>query len=128
MGIFNVELEIGDPEGRNYRVVEAMADSGATYTTLPESLLRGLGVESRSNRTFILADGSRIRRGFGQTWIRLEGEENISPVIFWDDEALPLLGAVTLEIFSLGIDPVNGRLIPLDSFLLAASHTEELMH
>ncbi len=50
-------------------------DSGATYTTLPASLLRDLGVESRSDRTFVLADGSRIRRDFGQTWIRLEGEE-----------------------------------------------------
>ena len=125
MGAFHVELEIGDPQGRNYQVVEAMVDSGATYTTLPASLLRDLGVESRSDRTFVLADGSRIRRDFGQTWIRLEGEECISPVIFWDDGALPLLGAVTLEIFSLGIDPVNGRLIPVDSFLLASPRAED---
>ena len=47
------------------------------------------------------------------------------PVVFWDDEALPLLGAVTLEIFSLGIDPVNGLLVPVDSFLLASPHAED---
>ena len=115
MGIFNVELEVGDPEGRNYRTVEAMVDSGAAYTTLPASLLRGLGVEAHTDRTFVLADGSRIRRGFGRTWIRLEGQEDISPVVFWDEGATPLLGAVTLEIFSLGIDPVNSQLIPVES-------------
>ena len=115
MGIFNVELEIGDPEGRNYRTVEAMVDSGAAYTTMPASLLRGLGVEALSSRTFVLADGSRIRRGFGQTWIRLEGQEYISPVVFWDEGTTPLVGRVTLGIFSLGIDPVNGQLIPVES-------------
>ncbi len=120
MGVFHVELEIGDPRGQNYQIVEAMVDSGATYTTMPASLLRGLGVEPRNNRTFVLADGSQIRRGLGQTWFRLEGEEYISPVIFWDEDTTPLLGAVTLEIFSLGIDPVNGRLIPVNSYLLSS--------
>ena len=115
MGIFNVALEIGDPEGERYEVVEAMVDSGAAYTIMPASLLRTLGVEARTSRTFILADGSRIRRGFGQTWMRLEGEEYISPVVFWDEGTTPLLGAVTLEIFSLGIDPVNNQLIPVES-------------
>ena len=124
MGTFRVELEVGDPRGQNYQVIEAMVDSGATYTTLPESLLRSLGVEPLSNRTFVIADGSQIQRGIGQTWIRLEGEEYISPVIFWADDGLPLLGAVTLEIFSLGIDPVNSRLIPVNSFLLASSHPD----
>ena len=31
---------------------------------------------------------------------------------------MPLLGALTLEVFSLGIDPVNQRLIPVDSLML----------
>ena len=42
-------------------------------------------------------------------------EEDISPVVFWDENTTPLLGAVTLEIFSLGIDPVNNQLIPIES-------------
>ena len=115
MGIFNVALEIGAPDGRRYETVEAMVDSGAAYTVMPASILRNLGVEARSSRTFILADGTRVRRGFGQTWMKLGQEEYISPVVFWDEGATPLLGAVTLEIFSLGIDPVNNQLIPIES-------------
>ena len=34
-------------------------------------------------------------------------------MVFWDEDTTPLLGAVTLEIFSLGIDPVNNQLIPM---------------
>lgn len=41
-------------------------------------------------------------------------------MVFWDEETLPLVGAVTLEILSLGIDPVNRRLIPEDALLLPA--------
>lgn len=115
MGIFNVKLEIGNPQGERYEVVEAMVDSGSTYTTLPASLLQRLGVSPHDTRTFELADGSRIQRGFGRTWMRLEGKEDISPVVFWRYDVPPLLGAVTLEIFSLGIDPVNSRLIPVNS-------------
>ena len=38
-----------------------------------------------------------------------------------DEGGQPLLGAVTLEIFSLGIDPVNERLIPVEAFMLAST-------
>ncbi len=120
MGRFTVPLEVADPEGRHYETVDAIVDSGATYTVLPASTLERLGVVPHSARRFVLADGSRIERGFGRTWMRLDGREDLSPVVFWDEGAQPLLGAVTLEIFSLGIDPVNGRLIPVDAFMLAA--------
>ncbi len=120
MGTFQVEIEIGDPEGRRYETVDALVDSGATYTTMPPSLLRRLGVTPYSKRAFVLTDGTRIERDFGQTWVRLNGELDVSPVVFGDEGAMPLLGALTLEIFSLGIDPVNRRLIPVDSLMLSS--------
>lgn len=118
MGTFRVEMEIGDPEGQRYERVDALVDSEATYSTLPASFLTSLGVTSHDTRRFVTADGRRIEGRFGRTWVRLEGAEDIVPVIFGDDDALPLLGAVTLEIFGLGIDPVNSRLIPVDGLLL----------
>lgn len=119
MGTFQVTLEIGDPEGRRYEAVDALVDSGATYTTMPASLLRRLRVSPHSKRAFVLADGTRIERDFGRTWVRLNGEPDISPVVFGDEGAMPLLGALTLEVFSLGIDPVNRRLIPVESLMLS---------
>ena len=118
MGTFNVELEIGDPDGLRYQTVEALVDSGATYTSAPADFLRSLGVIPLSSGTFSLADGSRVTREIGQTWVRLEDERYTVPVIFAEEDSRPLLGAVTLEIFRLGIDPVRGRLVPPDGLLL----------
>ena len=35
MGVFNVEIGIGDPDGLRFESVEAMVDSGASYTMIP---------------------------------------------------------------------------------------------
>ena len=32
MGTFSVELEIGDPDGLRFETIEAMVESGVTYT------------------------------------------------------------------------------------------------
>ena len=89
-----------------------------TYAALPVSILERLGVVPHGARRFVLADGRRVELGFGRTWMRLDGREEISPVVFQGEEDQPLLGAVTLEIFGLGIDPVKGRLIRVDGFVL----------
>ena len=73
MGVFQIELEIGDPQGERYKTVSALVDSGATYTMLPGSLLRELGVEPLESRTFIVADDRRIQRGFGVANVRIDG-------------------------------------------------------
>lgn len=117
MGMFNVEIEISSPDGQRFERVEALVDSGAIYSFMPSSLLDGLGVERQRTMTFVLADGSRIVRDFSYTWARLNGALGMTPVVFSDDDALPLLGAVTLENFGLGIDPVNKRLIAVESRL-----------
>ena len=117
MGTFNVEFEISDFAGNRFERVEALVDSGSTYTVIPSALLSDLGVKPHRTRTFELADGSLIERGFGRVWVRLAGDEEVSPVIFGDDNDAPLLGAVTLEIFGLGIDMMNERIAPVSSLM-----------
>ena len=57
-------------------------------------------------------------RDIGRTWLKLEEGEEIVPVIFGEEDSQPLLGAVTLEIFRLGVDPVSQRLIPVPGLLM----------
>ncbi len=118
MGTFLVQIELGDPEGRRYETVDALVDTGATYTTVPGSTLRRLGVSPHTRGTFVLADSSRIERDIGRTWLKLEDGAEIVPVIFGDEDSQPRLGAVTLEIFRLGVDPVSQRLIPVPGLLM----------
>ena len=117
MGTFNVEFEIGDFAGNRFERVEALVDSGATYTVIPSALLVDLGVKPHRTMTFELADGSLIERGFGRVWVRLDGGEEVSPVIFGDNDDAPLLGAVTLENLGLGIDLVNQRIVPVKALM-----------
>lgn len=121
MGTFRIEMGISDPQGQRYEYVEALVDSGSTYNILPASMLRRLGVEVWRSSTFSLADGRSVRRDLGQARVQIEGEEAIAPVVFGDEGVQPLLGAVTLEIFGLGIDPVGMRLIPVDGLMMAAA-------
>ena len=45
VGTFYARLEGGDPSLEEFVSVEAMVDSGAIYTMLPEGLLDRLGVD-----------------------------------------------------------------------------------
>lgn len=118
MGTFHIAMEVGDTQGLRYEPVQALVDSGATYNILPAPLLRDLGVEPKINRGFTLADGRRIELPMGETWVRFEGEEHMAPVVFGGADTQPILGAVTLEIFGLGIDAVKERLVSVDGYML----------
>lgn len=119
MGTFRIEIEVGDPEGRRYESVAALVDTGATYTSLPRLLLDALGVIPHTRDTFILADGRRVERDIGRTWIRIEGAAEMTLVVFEDADDRALLGAYALEGLRLAADPVNQRLVPVPGLLLA---------
>ena len=118
MGTFRVPIEIGDPRGERYEQVEALVDTGATYTTAPASLLERLGVKPHDRVAFILADGRRIERDIGRTWVRVDGKAEITLVVFGEEGVEALLGAYALEGLRLGIDPTNERLVPTPGLLM----------
>ncbi len=112
MGVFSVELEVGNAAREEFVAVEALVDTGAIYTTLPEDLLKRLGVERLESDIFQLADDSLVEYWIGSATIRLQGRTLPVPVVFVRPDNTPLLGATTLEIFRLAADPVNEQLIP----------------
>ena len=121
MGAFHVSIEIGDFDGRRFERVDALVDTGATYTWIPEDILTRLGLEPQEKRPFILADGREIY--YGVRWVggRIGGRFTPTIVIFGHPGSEPLLGVVTLEELGLGADPVNERLISVPGRLKRAS-------
>lgn len=111
MGTFRTSIEIGDPLGQHWQAVEALVDTGASYTWVPASMLAKLGVRPQFRREFITADNRVIERDMAVTMARWDGQALPTLVVFGEDGALPLLGAYTLEGFGLAPDPVNRRLI-----------------
>ena len=121
MGTFRVEVDVGDPEGRRYERVEAVVDTGATYTSLPRPLLEELGVTAHARASFVLADGRRVEREIARTWIRIDDRIEMTLVVLAEPGNPPLLGAYALEGLRLAADPVARRLVPVSGLLLASS-------
>jgi clan AA aspartic protease len=118
MGTFRHTVEVArDPSGP-FVPIEAMVDTGATFSQFARSILAPLGVTPLGQRTFTLADGRRVMREIAAVTIRLEGNVLPTVCIIADDGQPALLGAVTLETFGLAADPVNRRLVPAELFLL----------
>ena len=62
-----------------------------------------------------LADGRAVPMNVGRTFIRLEGQEFHTPVIFGKKGEPSLLGMITPEQALLAVDPHNGRLVPVNA-------------
>ena len=120
MGVFTYEIEVGNPDGSRYETIEAIVDTGATYTMVPRSVLDRLGVRPHRRSRLLLADGRVAEQDVGRTWIRIDGDSEISLVIFGEEGTQPLLGAHAIEGLGLAVDPVHKRLVPAIGYLLAA--------
>ncbi|MBI2369266.1 MAG: aspartyl protease family protein [Deltaproteobacteria bacterium] len=117
VGTFRVPVEIGDPEGRRWETVEAVVDTGASYTVIPRPVLERLGVQASFRWPFVLADGRQVEYEMAETRVRLDGNTHTTLIVFREESAVPLLGAYTLEGFRLAPDPVGRRLIPVPGLL-----------
>jgi clan AA aspartic protease len=120
VGVFKQSIEISTSADGQFVSVEAMVDTGATYTWIPAETLDQLGVQPKYTRPFIMADGREIQKEMGTIVVRINGREHPTPCIFGDRGSLPLLGAVTLEELGYGVDPVNQRLVEITAYLLSA--------
>ena len=112
MGTFRWPLRISSMDGQHSLDIEATVDTGAFYTSLPARLLRELGVETIGSRKFLIADGRQVEMEYGRAWVTIDGESEVTIVVFGEENAPPLLGAYTLEGLALAVDPSSQRLVP----------------
>ena len=114
VGTFSVDFTIWNQNHTLRRTLNGVVDTGASFTVVPGSILRGLGIESFDTRTFTLADGSQRDMSVGLVHMGLAG--NVAPVVavFGPDANKILLGALALETFGLAADAKNRRLIPAE--------------
>jgi clan AA aspartic protease len=97
--------------------VEFLVDSGAVYTLLPEKDWKAIGLKPKRKMTFTLADGTKVERSISECHISLPQGEGHTPVILGEPGDEPLLGAVTLEILGLVLNPFRRSLEPMRAML-----------
>ena len=124
MGTFTVRLGIGSPDGQSFREVEAMVDTGSTFTCVPADLLRELGHRPLGSKRFELGDGRVVERELTEVPVRIDGKTRTSVCVFGDEGSTALLGAVTLEQFLLAPDPVHQKLVAKRGLAMVADHAK----
>ena len=117
MGTFTVPIEVGAPSGGPYIQVEALVDTGSTYTVLSRDVLDHLGIESIETVSFQLADNRIVEYEVGEARVRLDGRERTTLVVFGAEGTSPLLGATTLQLFNLAADATRERLLTVPALL-----------
>jgi hypothetical protein len=60
-----------------------------------------------------LADGSVHIHEVGSAVVILDGQQEVCPVVFGEVNSPVAIGAVTLAIMLLGVDPVDQKLVPV---------------
>jgi len=122
MGVFRHPLEIAATEEGPFENLRALVDTGSIYTWVPASLLTRLGLTPSEQQAFQLEDGTLIQKGLTEAVVRLLGRTRHTLVVFGDETGPVLLGAYTLEGFTLGVDPMQRRLVPMSPLPAAVSH------
>ena len=82
MGTFYVTLQVADRFRERYVQIDALVDTGSTYTSLPESLLDDLGIEREESDLFELANNRITEYDLGDVRLELEDRQRYVPVIF----------------------------------------------
>jgi predicted aspartyl protease len=123
MGTFRVELTVGNPGTAARETVEDLVDTGATFSVMPASLLRRLGIAATRSRRLRLASSQVEERQTGMAFFQIDGIDGEAMVVF-GPENIYLLGATTLETLLLIVDPINQQLIPEVGLLMRGDGDE----
>ena len=120
VGVFHVDIDLLPPIGADAERHVMLVDTGASYLSLPGSVLRGRGYRPLDEQLVVFATGQVAVWPVTEVRVRVAGRER-TVIAFFADEASPkLVGAQTLETFGLGVDPLGRRLIPVDAYLAGA--------
>ncbi len=116
MGITTIKATVFNPADRTKHIeLTFTVDSGAGYSLVPGHILRRLGIEPHTRKSFFLANGDEIQREMGNAGFQYLGEIAHAPVIFGEEGDEALMGVTTLEGFGFVLDPFRRELRPMPS-------------
>ena len=108
MGTFRHPPVILGADRAKTEEVEALVDTGSSFTWIPRDTLDRLGVRSEFREEFETIDERTLEREMAVVMVRLDGQTLPTLIIFGDYGTEPVIGAYTLEGFRLAPDPSIG--------------------
>ena len=111
MGLTYIEGTVTGPTGKE-TTTEFLVDGGAKYTLLPLKNWKAIGLKPERRLTFVLADGTKVKRDISEGYIKLPQGKTHTPVVLGKSGDEALLGVVTLEELGLVFNPFQRSLQP----------------
>ena len=111
MGEFYWPVGVWSGDRERLETVDALVDTGASYSMFPRRMLERLGIVPIGQRGYQEVDGGVIQRDIASALLVINGDESHMRVIFGEDNAGSLIGSNALQEFLLLIDPVGEQLI-----------------
>ena len=118
MGTFTHPITLRAASGEDVETVDALVDTGSTFTVMPAPVLERLGIAPIGKVSLRLANGRVERRSIGGVEAELDGITRPIICVFGELNSPPIIGAVTLETFLMSVDPVERRLVPVEGYWL----------
>ena len=112
MGTFATPIEVGNMNDGELMQVEALVDTGALHSMIPQTDSEQLHMQYEGHEEFQLADGNLVVYPVGTARVRVQGRSRGCPVIFGPDGEY-ILGATSLEILGFMVDPIGEQLMPV---------------
>lgn len=103
------------------RELEAVVDTGSSYTVIPRTIAAELGVLPVRKMTARLANGVRIVREMGEALLAIGDLRTHTWVVFGESDDAVLLGAVTLQELGLEVNPTTETLKPAEAYMFRAA-------
>ena len=123
MGTFYHEIQVFSANGDRSETVDALVDTGASYSQVPGSILQRLGIFPTDTAEAELADGRVVEDPIAEVRVEINGRATFTWVTFGPENVASLLGAHALEGVRLAVDPSRRRLIP--SRILRMRHNRQ---
>ena len=96
---------------RAVEVTDAVVDTGATMLSLPQRLIRQLGLQRHRTRTARTSAGTFSFGIYEPVRLTIQERDCVIEVAEVPDECPPLIGQVPLELLDFVVDPVGQALI-----------------
>jgi len=107
MGETRIRFKIYGIDGKS-TVLNAIVDTGATFTKIPLYVANELGLEAKYETKVELGDGHIITRKLAPAEVEIEDVRRLVLVSIGEEK--PLLGYTTLELLGFKVNPITGKL------------------
>ncbi len=117
MGYTKIKGTVSNPRRTKALELEFLVDTGAGYMVIPPAIAKDLGLEPLMKAKAILADKTEVEADYSSAYVKVMDREAPVPVLLID-APMPLLGAFTLQVLGLEVDPVKEEIRPSRPFAL----------